>query len=268
MSTQALLAKPRGARVGPADKPAASEPQDAAPGLGGLMVLDLVVELAHDLRSPLASIGVLAEALQSGDAGPINDLQRRQLGLIRSAALCLSVTASDVLEMARGRRTTLDCHPLPFSLREVFENVRDIVSPLVEWKKVELRLATIEPDQRWGYGGAIGRVLLNLATNALKAMDTGYIELAARADGPTRLRFAVRDTGPGIDQDALPALYEPFHRRSPFNRPYFSSSGLGLAICRRLVAAMGAELRVETSRNWGTEFSFTLELPPAPVPTV
>src|SRR3989442_1493594 len=77
------------------------EPQDLTACLAGPNGLDLVVELAHDLRSPLTSILFLAEALQQGQGGSVTAEQSRQLGLIYSAALCLCATASDVLELAR-----------------------------------------------------------------------------------------------------------------------------------------------------------------------
>jgi len=72
----------------------------------------------------------------------------------------------------------------------------------------------------------------------------------------------VRDTGSGVDARALRTLYQPF-RKSPSDlRHHFSSSGLGLAICRKLVKAMGAELQVETRPGHGTRFFFVSDLPP------
>src|SRR5581483_10402846 len=83
--------------------------------LAGPNGLDMVVEIAHDLRSPLTSILFLAEALHQGHSGPVTDAQRRSLALIYSAALSLCSVASDVLELARGGRRLLDREPQPFS---------------------------------------------------------------------------------------------------------------------------------------------------------
>jgi len=104
-------------------------------------------------------------------------------------------------------------------------------------------------------------VLLNLATNAVKFTDTGYVELAARPIDSKRLEFSVRDTGPGFDTALLRSLYQPVRPVSASGRHHFSSSGLGLAICRKLVKAMGTELQVETRPNWGTRFFFEVECP-------
>ena len=84
------------------------EPDDLAACLAGPNGLDLVVEMAHDLRSPLTSIVLLAEALQSGQSGAVSAAQQRELGLIYSAALSLCGTASDVIELARGSTRLVD----------------------------------------------------------------------------------------------------------------------------------------------------------------
>src|SRR2546422_9218958 len=78
------------------------EPDNLAACLSSPGGLELVVEMAHDLRSPLTSILFLAEALQRGQSGPVTDAQRRALGLVYSAALSLCGAASDVLELAQG----------------------------------------------------------------------------------------------------------------------------------------------------------------------
>ena len=246
---------------------AAIEPnwgQYFASRLAGPGGLELVVELAHDLRSPLTSILFLAETLQRGQSGDINDVQRRQLRLIYSAALGLSTLASDALELAREGDRLVDQDPAPFSVTEIFQSVRDIVRPMAEEKGLSIRLLPAETDHRLGHPIALSRVLLNLTTNALKFTEEGFVELVAQARGLTRLEFSVRDSGHGISADALPTLYQPFRRSRSHRGGYcFSGTGLGLAICRRLVEAMGSELHVESRPAWGTRFHFALDLPPA-----
>jgi signal transduction histidine kinase len=246
---------------------AAIEPnwgQHFASRLAGPGGLELVVELAHDLRSPLTSILFLAETLQRGQSGDVNDVQRRQLRLIYSAALGLSTLASDALELAREGDRLVDQDPAPFSVTEIFQSVRDIVRPMAEEKGLTIRLLPADTDHRLGHPIALSRVLLNLTTNALKFTEEGFVELVAQARGLTRLEFSVRDTGHGINSEALPTLYQPFRRSRSHRGGYcFSGTGLGLAICRRLVEAMGGELLVESRPSWGTRFHFALDLPPA-----
>src|SRR2546425_430146 len=218
------------------------EPDNLAACLSSPGGLELVVEMAHDLRSPLTSILFLAEALQRGQSGPVTDAQRRALGLVYSAALSLCGAASDVLELAQGGNRLVDRRPEPFSVSEVFASVRDMILPLAEEKRLEVRLVHPVPERRIGHPRALSRVLLNLATNAVKFTDAGSVEIAARPLDRNRLEFSVCDTGSGYDTSALQTLYQPF-RKSPSDlRHHFSSAGLGLAICRKLVKAMGAAL--------------------------
>src|SRR5438034_1346394 len=164
------------------------EPQDLTACLAGPNGLDLVVDLAHDLRSPLTSILFLAEALQQGQGGTVTPEQSRQVGLIYSAALSLCATASDVLELARGGNRLVDRSPTPFSVVETFASVRSMILPIAEEKGLDVQLVHPVPERRVGQARALSRVLLNLATNAVKFTDTGYVELVARGLQTTPFR--------------------------------------------------------------------------------
>jgi signal transduction histidine kinase len=238
--------------------------QHFADTLAGPDGLELVVEVAHDFRSPVTSILFLAETLQKGRSGPVTELQERQLGLIYSAAFGLSGVASDVIELARGGDRLVDLDPIPFSIADIFESVRDIVQPIAEEKGLEVQLLRPEADLRVGHPVALSRVLLNLTTNALKFTDAGCVELGGRRLEGHQVEFWVRDTGRGIPPQAMLTLYEPFRRRQHAGEYAFSGSGLGLSICRKLVEAMGGELKVETEAGKGTRFIFQIGIPPAP----
>ncbi|HEX5436723.1 MAG TPA: HAMP domain-containing sensor histidine kinase [Gemmatimonadaceae bacterium] len=239
--------------------------QDVAHRFAGRLAgpdgLELIIEVAHDLRSPLSSILFLADTLRKGQSGTLNSVQERQLGLMYSAAFGLSAMASDVIELARGGDRLLDLHPVPFSVSGLLRSVSDIVQPMAEEKGLEVRLTPPEADNRLGHPSALNRVLLNLTTNALKFTAHGTVEVTAKQLSRTRVEFSVRDSGRGIPDDLLSTLFEPFRRRRTPTEYTFSSAGLGLSICRKLVAAMGDELRVETELDVGTRFHFELELP-------
>ena len=231
--------------------------------LSGPDGLELVVEVAHDLRSPLTSILFLAETLRRGRSGPLTPLQERQIGLVYAAAFGLTSVASDVIELARGGERQLESEPLPFSMADILESVRDIVQPIAEEKGLEVRLEGAGEGLRIGFPVALSRVLLNLTTNALKFTDQGHVEVSARDQSGNSIEFSVRDTGRGIPPQAMAMLFEPFRRRQKERDYAFSGSGLGLSICRKLVEAMRGELKVETTQGIGTRFYFTLDLPRA-----
>ncbi len=98
--------------------------------------LGWVVEMAHDLRSPLSSILVLAESLRDGRSGGVNDVQKHQLGLIYSAALYLCAEASDLTELMRGSDRLSDHEPKALSLADLLDAVRAMVQPMVEEKRL------------------------------------------------------------------------------------------------------------------------------------
>jgi signal transduction histidine kinase len=226
--------------------------------------LDLVVEVAHDMRSPLTSILFLSEILHSGQSGALTPLQKRQVGIVYSAALGLVSISSDMIEMARGGSRLMGDKPVPFSVNAALRSVQGLVQPMAEEKGIELRVRKLQSENRVGYSIPLGRVLLNLATNALKYTTEGFVELSATAAGGNVVEFAVEDTGPGITPDAMATLYQPFRRDRSRKTGYeFSGSGLGLAICRRLLLALGSDLHVETDTGRGTRFRFRLDLPPA-----
>lgn len=223
--------------------------------------MNMVVEIAHDLRSPLTSILFLSQTLRLGQSGEINDLQHRQLVLIYAAALGMVALASNLIELAQGEDQLLEQNPAPFSVAEILESVCDIVRPIAEEKKLTLRVLPPAVDHRIGFASALSRVLLNLITNALQNTEEGFVEISVRPKGTSILEFSVRDTGPGLADEAQQAMFEPFRRVRRGSRFGFSGSGLGLAICRRLLAAMGSELQYETAPGWGTRFYLDLELP-------
>lgn len=233
------------------------------PPLGRERETDLLVEMAHDLRSPLTAIISLAELMQSGQSGPVNEVQRRQLGLIYSAALCLCAAASDVIEMAREGDRLAEKQPVKFRISEILATLRDLVRPMVEVRGLELRFDSPEPDSRIGFPRALSRVLLNLTTNAVKNTDQGSVVISARPTIGNRIEFSVVDTGRGMASEELATLFDPLRNGVADDRSHFSSAGLGLAISRKLVSALGSELLLETVSGHGTRFYFELELPAA-----
>ena len=231
--------------------------------LSGMEAPKLLAEVAHDMRSPLGSILFLSERLRNGQSGPVTSLMTRQLGLVYSAALGLSGLANDVMELARGGLRLMDHPPIPFSVTDIMQQTLNIVRPMAEEKGLLLEATVPEVDARLGFPAALGRVLLNLTTNALKFTEQGSVRLTAEPLDRTRLEFSVADTGRGIPPAVMHTLFEAFRLRGKNNDYFFSSAGLGLATCHKLIAAMGSELKVDSVVDRGTRFYFQLDLPAA-----
>ena len=225
--------------------------------LTGSDCADAVVAIAHDIRSPLCSILLLVDSLRHGERASPNPIRERQLGLIYSAALGLSTTVSNLIGAARGDGL-VQGEPTPFSVSEMLHSVSAIVQPMCEEKGIPLGIEFPENDARIGHASAIQQSLLNLSSNALRYTDAGSVSMGCSEISSDRVEFWVEDTGPGIPDDVLERLCYGFPPEGVKLR--FSSAGLGLAIVRTLVEAMGSTLQVDTDAE-GTRFSFVLNLP-------
>jgi len=206
---------------------------------------------------------LLTETLQRGQSGPLNSIQQRQLGIIRTGALGLLSIVDDMLALGTNNRALLHGEPAPFSITAVLIALRDAVLPIAEQKGLDLVIRAPVVDLRVGNRIALNRVLLNLVSNALRYTESGRVEVDVVCVGEERIRFSVRDTGVGLPDDVLARLTTADTLTGPTPSARFSSTALGLKIVQGLLTELGGVLIVDTKRNAGTHFVFELDLPPA-----
>ncbi len=225
--------------------------------------MKLAAEVAHDLRSPLTSMLLMTEVLQRGQSGPLNAIQQRQLGIVRTGVIGLLAIVDDMLALATNNRARLHGEPAPFSIRAVLIALRDALLPVAEPKGLDLVIRAPVTDLRTGKRIALQRILLNLVSNALKYTEAGRVEVDVVCVDGNLVLFSVRDTGVGLPDDVLARLQASDPATGPFPDARFSSTALGLLIVQELLAELGgSELMIETSRDGGTQFMFVLDLPP------
>lgn len=222
----------------------------------------LLRDISHDIRSPLNSILFLTDALISEHAGELNDVQRRQLGVLYTAAVSLVGLVNDVIDAARlgdGSEIRVSCDS--FSVEGVLKEVERLVGPLAHHREAALgfRLETLGP--RSGDRRLLTRVLLNLVTNAIQVADIGgHVDVRATEQEEGWLRVEVHDDGLGGDLDELRRMLECGGTGSGLGGlKQGGTSGLGLSICARLVSAAGGEVRVDAAPGDGCRF--TVDLP-------
>lgn len=238
-------------------------PEQTPDLLAGRDAAGLLIEIAHDMRSPLAAILFLLDMLRTERCGTVTPLQQQQLRLIYGASLGMMQLACDMIDSVRGAERLVGETPGEFSIRQLLESVRDIVQPMAEEKEVEVELVLPADDLRVGLPAVLNRILLNLTSNAIKFSCGGVVKLEAIQVSPTVLDFRVQDSGREIPPAVMEQLFRPFRRSDVKRTRTFSSAGLGLSICHKLVLALGSELRVATSANKGTGFHFRIDLPSA-----
>ena len=221
-----------------------------------------LVEVAHDMRSPLNAILLLVERMQQGHGGSVSNTQQRHLALVYSAAFELASMANDLMDVARGGARLLAEPPRAFSISHVLRSVRDVVQPVAGERRLSLRFSSPPSDQRLGQESALQRVLLNLTTNALKFTTIGSVTVEVQqCIDPNALLFVVEDTGRGMPPSQLDDIFKSISVPRTASPESFSADGLGLALCRKLVTAMRGELVVESRVDHGTRFTFSLMLP-------
>jgi signal transduction histidine kinase len=221
----------------------------------------VLANVSHELRTPLNAILGYAQLLQMGER--LDARQRQQVATIQASGEHLLALITDLLDLARIEAGKLELAPSEVPLRELLHRVADIVRVRAEDKGVAF-VVDVDPalpravmaDDR-----ALRQVLLNLASNAVKFTDHGSVRLAVRRAGTDgTIRFAVEDTGIGMDDAQLQRLFRPFEQVSTRERRA-GGTGLGLAISRELVRGMGGELQVRSRPGEGSRFWFELPLP-------
>jgi signal transduction histidine kinase len=227
--------------------------------LTGAEAADAVVAIAHDIRSPLTSILILVDSLRRAPGVAGDPARSRQLAIIHGAARGLNGLAEDMIDAARGEELSVG-PAVPFSVSETIEAVADILRPISEERSLPLHLYPPQVDARIGHPAALHRILLNLASNALRCTETGFVSISSVELTTTKVEFSVIDTGAGIPANVLDSLAGGFIDNGLSVR--FSRTGLGLAIVRALLSAMGSTLEVESRPGQGTRFFFCLELRP------
>ena len=219
--------------------------------------------MSHDIRTPLNAIIGMAELLSDGRLDPE---QRRYVEIFRSAGDSLLALINDILDLSKVEAGQLALDFTEFDLRALVDDVVEIFAQRARDKGIALRARLERELPRFVAGDStrLRQVLLNLVGNAVKFTHRGGVELRVERDPRfpegQRLRFAVYDTGVGIPDGRLAAVFEPFAQADPSVTREYGGTGLGLAICRRLVEAMGGGIEVESRFGVGSRFRFSLPL--------
>ncbi len=221
----------------------------------------LVAVLGHDLRTPLVAI---LGALDLVRDGRDQSAQERILHRVKADGHGMLNLIDDVLELARLGAGEARLRPEPFSPIALLTLVGDLVRPSAKRHGTEVVIQVDDSRMLRGDVASLQRVLLNFATNAVKATRGGNVRLSvtlgvASAEGHT-VTFAVTDTGCGIAPEDIPRLFRDFGMLDR-DGPTADGTGLGLAICRRLATAMGGEVGVESTLGEGSRFWLRVTLP-------
>jgi PAS domain S-box-containing protein len=222
-----------------------------------------LANMSHEIRTPMNAVLGMLQLMQ------LTDLSQRQhdyASKAQTAAKSLLGLLNDILDYSKIEAGKLQLDPHPFDLESLMQDLGVVLSGNQGEKDVEVMfdLDPSLPSRMVGDSMRLQQVLINLAGNALKFTLSGQvvvaIEVLERHGSRARLRFSVTDSGIGIGDDQLVRIFEGFNQAEASTTRRFGGSGLGLVICKRLVASMGGDLQVESRLGVGSRFWFEIEL--------
>ena len=233
--------------------------------------------MSHEIRTPLNAIIGFTGMLYQGLSGPINEEQKKQLGIVRESSKHLRALINDVLDLSKIEAGRMDVQLGPVPIFDCLEKAVALCRPLAQNKGLNLLYDQQEKTyQVMGEAVRIEQIVINLLGNAVKFTEAGQIRLAIReinAEEFARgarfiinpgsitgegISISVKDTGVGIRATEFDRIFLPFAQIDTSVKPIEGGTGLGLAICARLVALMNGAISVESTPGIGSEFQLWL----------
>jgi PAS domain S-box-containing protein len=226
---------------------------------------EFVANMSHEIRTPMNAVLGVAYLLENT---PLSHTQKEYVGMIRSSGQVLLGILNDVLDFSKIEAGRMELAPTTFRPHELLDAVGNVMTVNAAARGISLTISTDAevPPVLVGDVTRLQQILMNLVGNAIKFTERGGVTVRVSVTVPQRddgvmLRFAVRDTGIGMDPEQQSRLFSAFSQADASTTRRFGGTGLGLAICRRLAELMGGDIMVRSTRGTGSEFVVTLPFP-------
>ncbi len=221
-----------------------------------------LANMSHEIRTPMNAIIGLTHLLRRDSVNPID---HERLGKVSGAAHHLLELINDILDLSKIEAGKLTLEQTDFSLDALLSRTCALIGDRARAKGLEMVLRTERlPDMVCGDSTRLSQALLNLLSNAVKFTSSGWVMLNATLEDEdaahVRLRFEVRDTGPGIAADQQWRLFAAFEQADTSTTRRYGGTGLGLAITRHLAELMQGEVGMHSEPGQGSLFWFTARL--------
>ena len=225
---------------------------------------ELVANVSHDLRTPLATLRGYIETLLMKDKGLSSEERRNYLKIAISHCERLSKLITDLFELAKLDAQDTVVQPESFSVRELVQDVVQKFELTARGKHVNI-VTNIGEELPFVYAdiALIERVLENLIENAVRyTPEDGSVRIVMDYEDE-HIRVRISDTGPGIAGNDLPRIFDRFYQPDKSRKGKDGHCGLGLAITKRILELHGSSIQVQSALNSGTSFTFYLPVSPS-----
>lgn len=223
------------------------------------MKADFFAAMSHELRTPLTSIKEGTGLLLEGIGGPTTEKQRKLLAILAEESNRLILLVNSLLDLSKMEAGMMSYDFALAQIDPLLKRAVAEVAPLVEAKQITIESAVDQPLPAVRIDGErILQVLRNLLGNAIKfSPKGGLVRVSARTTG-NKLEIAVKDSGPGIPQEALLSIFEKFNQGMRADDLARSGTGLGLAIAKSIISSHGGKIWAESQLGHGSTFIFVL----------
>ena len=219
--------------------------------------MEFIATLSHEFRTPLNSIMGFTSLLLHEMSGPVSEEQKKQLGIVHRAAAHLLGLINDLLDLSRIEAGKMQVLAEDFDPALVVDEVVRILQPAISDRGLKLITDLQLPVQMHSDRKKFFQVLLNLANNAVKFTPKGEVRIVARCDAE-HVAISVEDTGVGIKPEQLAILFQAFGRNENGHLRRYEGTGLGLYLCKQLVALLGGEISARSELGKGACFNVVL----------
>lgn len=221
-----------------------------------------LANMSHEIRTPLNAVTGMAHLIRRGG---LTEKQANQMDKLEAAGTHLLNVINDILDLSKIEAEKVELEVVPIQLESVMNDLTSLIRNRCEEKNLKLVIEDFPRTKNFlGDPVRLQQALLNYATNAIKFTDAGQISVGAHLleenQQSALIRFEVRDTGIGIDQNVLPKLFMAFEQADNSTTRKYGGTGLGLAITKRLSQMMGGQAGAESEPGRGSLFWFTARL--------